>query len=161
MHWAATTISSVPLHPLVVHGAVVFAPLGACLATGFALLPRHRWVIKWPLVCTLAVAGLSALLATMTGESLLEARPALAEMELVQSHAALGVRARNVIVAMVLVGLLASWRLPSVSPLRPLDPPRSDGPVERTLVVGTVLLSVAVLILTFQAGHSGAQAVWG
>lgn len=35
-----------PLHPLVVHAAVVFVPLAALLVMVFAVFPRHRWATR-------------------------------------------------------------------------------------------------------------------
>ena len=41
-------IAGLPLHPLVVHAAVVLIPLTALLAVAFAVLPRWRWLVRWP-----------------------------------------------------------------------------------------------------------------
>ena len=38
----------IPLHPLVVHAAVVFTPLAALSALGFALVERWRGYLRWP-----------------------------------------------------------------------------------------------------------------
>ena len=41
-------IAGLPLHPLVVHAAVVLIPLTALLTIGLAVLPRWRWLLRWP-----------------------------------------------------------------------------------------------------------------
>jgi hypothetical protein len=40
------TFAGLPLHPLVVHAAVVLTPLAALLVVGSAVLPR--WLTRWP-----------------------------------------------------------------------------------------------------------------
>ena len=42
-------INGVPLHPLVVHAVVVFAPLAALFGIAYAVLPNWRWALRWPL----------------------------------------------------------------------------------------------------------------
>jgi hypothetical protein len=42
------TFAGLPLHPLVVHAAVVLTPLAALLVVGSAVLPRWRWLTRWP-----------------------------------------------------------------------------------------------------------------
>lgn len=154
-------LSGIPLHPLIVHAAVVFGPLAALTACAFALLPRYRWLMRWPLALLLALSLISMFLATFTGDSLLQSRPGLRDLAPVQSHQQLGARARNVMIALAFVGAIAVWRLPGASPLKPLDPPRADGLGERLIVAGTILLAVVVGVTVVMAGHSGARAVWG
>jgi uncharacterized membrane protein len=154
-------LSGIPLHPLIVHLAVVFGPLAAVLALAFCLMPRYRWVLRWPFAVALLVAVGGVVLATMSGDSLLQSRPAIQSSQVVQSHANAGLRVRNVILAFGVLGALAVWRLPGASPLRPLDPPRADGPMEWLISAGTVILAVVVGLLIVSAGHSGARAVWG
>lgn len=43
------TFNGLPLHPLVVHAVVVLVPLTLLAAIGFAVLPRQRWLLRWPL----------------------------------------------------------------------------------------------------------------
>ena len=42
-------INGLPLHPLVVHAAVIFGPLAAVAALAF-LVPRWRDRLRWPMV---------------------------------------------------------------------------------------------------------------
>ena len=39
---------NLPLHPLFVHGAVVFIPLAALVAMAFVLRADWRWALRWP-----------------------------------------------------------------------------------------------------------------
>ena len=63
------TINGVPLHPLVVHAAVVFVPL-AVLAVLTLLVPRWRWASRWVALVVVALAAGSVQLAAMTGDDL-------------------------------------------------------------------------------------------
>ena len=49
------TIAGLPVHILVIHAVVAFAPLAALLAIGYAVRPAWRRVLRWP-VALLAVA---------------------------------------------------------------------------------------------------------
>ena len=82
-----TFVSGLPLHPLVVHVAVVLVPAAVLGALVVALWPaaRRRW--GWPVVALTALAAISVPLATSTGEGLehnLPRSPAIA------THAELG-----------------------------------------------------------------------
>src|SRR5690606_11496820 len=58
----------VPVHPLLVHAAVVFVPLLALLTAGYAFLPFIRPHTRW-ILGLLALAGpLAALLAKLSGD---------------------------------------------------------------------------------------------
>ena len=50
-------INGLPLHPLVVHAAVVFLPCAALLALVYAAVPRWRWAVRWPMVGLTAVGA--------------------------------------------------------------------------------------------------------
>ena len=47
----------IPLHPLVVHGAVVFTPLAAVAALVFVLVERWRELLRWPTAVLAVVAA--------------------------------------------------------------------------------------------------------
>ena len=53
-------IFGLPVHVLVVHGAVVLTPLAALATIAFAVLPKWRYLTRWPAVA-LAVAATCAL----------------------------------------------------------------------------------------------------
>ena len=70
----AMELNGVPLHPLVVHAAVILGPATALTAIAYAVLPGWRWLIRWPMVA-LAVATVGAVfLAKVAGQELLEQR---------------------------------------------------------------------------------------
>jgi len=57
-------LNGVPLHPLVVHAVVVLAPLAALTGLVYVVVPKWRWLLRWPLVVlAVAAAGASVLAA--------------------------------------------------------------------------------------------------
>ena len=58
-----------PVHPLVVHAAVVLVPLAALSVLAF-VVPRWRAAARWPALVLSVVAALAVQAATFTGENL-------------------------------------------------------------------------------------------
>lgn len=154
-------IGGLPLHPLVVHAAVVLTPLAVLAVVVFALWPRHRWLTRWPTVAlTLAAAG-SVVLARLSGAALVEARPELER--LVTDHQ----DRANVLVPLML-GLLVlvaagAWSLGGPSALASGAGAReSRAPaLDKVLPALLVLVGLAVLVMVVLTGDSGSRAVWG
>ena len=147
-----------PLHPLVVHAVVVLGPLAALTGLAYAAVPRWRWLLRWPLVALSVVTAVAAFVATQSGEALLDLRPELEP--LVEEHEEYGELLRNVALGYVVVTALAAWALGGVSALasgRGARHTRFGVPV--ALLLGVA--SVALLVVLFLAGDSGARAVWG
>lgn len=155
------TIAGLPLHPLVVHGAVVLIPLTAMLAIGLAVLPRWRWLTRWPTALASLVAIALAYLATTTGETLEEARPEFEQ--LVKDHADRGELLAQLTIVLALVVVAGAFLLPGPSGLA-----SGRGAVasrvaiaDKVLPVLLVLAAVVVLVQVVLTGDSGARAVWG
>lgn len=147
-----------PLHPLVVHAVVVLGPLAALTGLAYAGVPKWRWLLRWPLVVLAVLTAVTAFVATLSGEDLLDSRPELEP--LVEEHEERGELLRNVALGYVPVAVLAAWALGGVSALasgRGAREPRWQVPVALLLVVA----SLGLLVALFLAGDSGAQAVWG
>ncbi len=65
-------INGLPLHPLIVHAAVVFTPLAALSGLGYALLPTYRDRLRW-VTLVLVVIGFGAIWAAyLSGDNFLE-----------------------------------------------------------------------------------------
>lgn len=65
-------VNGLPVHPLIVHAAVVLIPIASFLALAYALVPRWRWSTRWAMV-GFSVAALGAvLLSYFSGKSLLD-----------------------------------------------------------------------------------------
>ena len=151
-------LNGVPLHPLVVHAVVVLGPLAALTGLAYAVVPKWRWLLRWPLVVLAVVTAVAALLAVAAGEDLLAARPELAP--LVEEHEERGEWLRSVAVIYAVVSIVAAWALGGTSGLasgRGARETRFGIPVAAVLVVA----AVGLLVLLFLAGDSGSRAVWG
>ena len=153
-------ITGLPVHPLVVHAVVVLGPLAALVGLAYALMPRWRWLLRWPLVGLSLIVAVSALLAVAAGESLLEARPELEP--LVVEHEEWGERFRIAAVLFVGTSFFAAWALGGPSSLT-----SGRGAKESRGILGWIALvllvasSAGLLALVVLAGDSGSRAVWG
>lgn len=136
-----------PLHPLVVHAAVVLVPLACLGALTVIVSARLRDRYGWLTVGFAVAAAASAVVARLSGEAF--AASLGVDGPLVATHRSFGqlVPFPAVMLAITLtVGLL----LPERS--------RWGWRVSAGL---SVLAALAGLILVVLTGHSGATAVWG
>ena len=152
--------NGLPLHPLVVHAVVVFAPLAALSAVVYALRPQWRWAVRWPMVAATLIAVLAAVMAVLAGEALLESRPEL--KALVKTHEERGELLRNILVGFTVVVGLGAWRLGGPSGMKSGAGERkvAGGPLDLAVMALLVIGAVAVLVAVFLAGDSGSRAVW-
>lgn len=141
-------ISGLPLHPLVVHAAVVLGPLGALTALAYAVVPRLRDRLRWPmLVMALAATG-SILAAYLTGSDFLDSRPELARNPLVRTH-----RDRAELLLWLTLAFAAAAALSAWLHAR-------AGVARLALAVVLAMASAAVLVQVVLTGDAGARAVW-
>lgn len=157
-------IAGLPLHPLVVHAVVVFAPIAALVTIAYAAVPRWRWALREMLLGLTVIAVVTAVLATQSGDALLDARPALRASPSVQDHMDAGTNLRNVMLGFTVLAFAAAFRLGGPSALtsgRGARPERPKNMIDIALIVLLLIGSVAVLVTAFIAGHTGAVAVWG
>jgi len=142
-------LAGLPLHPLLVHSAVVLVPLVAIGALVMSYLPsfsrRHGKLI---LIIAL-VAQASVFLAKLSGQAFSE----ILNKE-VEKHAELGEIAPFVTIPMVAL-IYLRWRMDRAG--------SSTGSVviRRLTSVALVISSLASLVVIFLVGHSGASSVWG
>lgn len=142
------TIDGLPVHPLVVHAAVVLLPLSSLALLAVILVRRWRRPYAW-----LAVAG--AVIGTGAAAiSVLSGRQLAAQVGTPDRHAQLGTLLAMVAVALSLAAL--GWWF---SQRRATTD--ADSAATRLLGWLTVALAAVALTLTVLVGHSGAQAAWG
>ncbi len=155
------TFAGLPLHPLVVHAAVVLIPLTALLAIGFAVLPGWRWLLRWPTAAASLASIALAFLATISGRALEQARPQL--RALVQVHQHRGQLLADLTIVLAVVVVAAAYLLPGASGLANGRGAVASRAVvaDRVLPVLLVLAAVVVLVQVVLTGDSGARAVWG
>jgi len=143
-------INGLPLHPLVVHAAVVFGPLAALTALAYVVLPAWRDRLRWPMV-VLALMGTGAITAAyFTGMNFFNSRPPeLQQLEILQTHRTRAIRLFWVTLGFGVLAVLAAWLH------------TRTGAVRVVLNVLLGLAAVAVIALAVLAGDSGSRAVWG
>jgi hypothetical protein len=145
------TINGIPLHPLVVHAAVVFTPIAALLGVAY-LVPRWRGTLRWWLVGLGVLSAVLVWFAAYTGgdleDSLAKFDPGI--RTLIHHHEDLAGKLQASTwtygaLVIIVAGLLhnrTGW-------LRWLG---------SALVA---ICAVVVLVLVVLTGDAGAKAVWG
>ncbi|MFC6341449.1 DUF2231 domain-containing protein, partial [Nocardioides hankookensis] len=101
-------INGLPLHPLVVHAAVIFGPIAALAALAF-LVPRWRLRLRWPMVALALVATASIVAAYLTGDNFLEHKPELRTSPQVQTHEDRAGQLLWVTIAFGVIALVTGW----------------------------------------------------
>lgn len=145
--------NGLPVHALVVHAVVIFAPLAALAGIAF-LVPKWRHALRWPLVVLAAIATASAFVAKESGEILKEA---LGDQltgnvtgDLVERHQELADKlwiALLVLFALAIIAVVTHSRTAS-------------GPIGFLLALIVTVAALAVLVLTAQTGELGSKARW-
>ncbi len=149
------TFLGIPLHPFMIHTAVVFVPLLVLAALVYALVPRLRRRVGWLMVGLAVIAPLCALLSKLSGDAFrarLARRGASANLlSQIDGHRALGTRLVYIVAGLGVVALLLAL----------LPPARQTKAVSLALVVLTVVLSLASAYYVFRTGDTGAHIAWG
>lgn len=159
-------IMGLPAHPLIVHFAVVLTPVLALLTVVYAVLPKVRPQLAWA-VALLALASPAAIFAAkQSGESLNQARFATAEGDLAKAIADHSSFANPLLLSTLGLGAAALLLVFATTPARAATGERKSGdrfgrPVTVVLSVLAVALAAGAGFYVFQAGDSGARAVWG
>lgn len=148
------TVMGLPMHPLVVHVAVVLLPLSALGLIVLVLVPRWRGTFGWLVLGGLAVGTAGAFVAKESGEALSK------RVGLPQEHADWGDKLPLLAAALFLVAVVWFWldrrsRRDSSS-----DASGANQIPTRVLGALAIVLAVAATGLTVVVGHSGATAVW-
>ena len=155
-------INGVPLHPLIVHAVVVFVPLGALSAILFAVVPRWRWLLRWPTLLLALAAVVLTRIAVLTGTSLKNQKNFSGTLgDRIATHQTWAHRLEWSVWVLAVVALLAVWVLPYAARLVGREDRVS--PMASLVTVATVLLPIAgaaVLVLAVITGDAGAKAVW-
>jgi uncharacterized membrane protein len=141
-------INGLPLHPLVVHAAVVLGPIAAVAALTF-LVPRWRGTLRWPLLVLAVLATGALVVAYFSGGDFLDSKPELEQVPAVETHEELGEQLLWVSLAFGAVAIVSAWVNARSGGLRVL------------LDVGLAVAAVVLLVWVFRTGEAGARAVWG
>ncbi|HSX66115.1 DUF2231 domain-containing protein [Nocardioides sp.] len=152
------SIDGLPLHPLVVHAAVVLAPVAALLALLYAVVRAWRRILRHVTAGLALVGAVAVEVAYLSGKAFVEDVPALGQA--VTEHSEFG---RQLVWAVWILAILAvaSWWVLPVTSVRGVGGGAAARFLRPALLVLQPLAAVVVLWLAFRAGHSGATAVWG
>lgn len=141
-------INGLPLHPLVVHAAVIFGPIGALTALAYAVLPRWQDRLRLPMVALALLATGAVVAAFLTGRNLLDTHPELAQRPIVETHEARAQLLLWLTLGFGVVALATGWWHGREGVVR----------VVSRLVLG--LAAAAVLVQVVLTGDAGSRAVW-
>ena len=145
-------IGDMPLHPLVVHAAVVGIPLATLLAILFAI-PRTRNWARWPLALTAVGALAASLVSRASGEAFQEARnirPGNPVGDLIAVHSQL---AGQLVIIMIIFAVVAVANVIVVNRTR-------RGPVAAVFVLALLTVAIVALVWVVRVGDIGSRAVW-
>ena len=142
-------ITGLPVHPLVVHFAVVLLPLAALGLIVLVLVPKWRATFGWLVMAGLIIGTGASYVAKESGEALAR------RVGTPQQHASLGDVLPLVAGLLFIVALV--WFLLDRKDRR--NGQRS-GPLVVVLGIAGILLAAAATILTVIVGHTGAEAAW-
>jgi hypothetical protein len=151
---------NLPLHVLVIHAAVVVLPVGALTGIAFALVPKWRWLLRWPVLLLGVGSAMLAFVAMESGNAFVAAIPQLDQ--LVKVHRARGTLLFWFSLAFMVLTILAFLWLAGPSALASGKGAKAtkSRPLELILSVAVVVMGVAVIWQTVRTGDAGARAVW-
>ena len=155
-------IGNLPLHPLVVHAAVVGIPLAVLLAFLFAF-PRTRAWARWPLAIVLVGATGATFVARQSGlalEAALGIKGGNPVGDLIAKHYQLGNQLLYIMIVFTVIGLLNAF----VVSRGASDSDAGDAEQSAIVRIGLPVLLVLVALVAFtwvvRVGDLGAHAVW-
>lgn len=144
-------INGIPVHPLVVHAAVVLVPLTALGLIAMAIWPRFSARYGWLVVASGVIATVSSFAAKESGE-VLQGRVGEPGFD----HAELG-DVMPIFAGVLLIAVVALWLMDRSTP--------AEGPAPRrglriTVAIVGVLIALGNLFWVYKVGDSGAKSVW-
>jgi len=156
----------IPVHPLLIHAAVVFVPLLAILTVAYALIPLVRPHIRWVLGLLALTAPISALLAKLSGDAFfarLRSRDRVTPEFLpkLESHRHFGTLTLYATIVLAILTLALVYFVgPRVAAARAADAAGSTPVVSLVLSALSLVAAAVSLYYVVRTGDSGAKAVW-
>ncbi|WP_026912644.1 DUF2231 domain-containing protein [Patulibacter minatonensis] len=174
-------VNGLPTHALMVHFTVVVATGGAIGGLAYALIPRFRRWLSWPLLVTGVLSIFLGLVTPSTGEKL-EARTE--PSKLLEKHTELGDQMGTILIAygviLILAMLAVRYRRRAASGADPAAAAATPTAVDRiggipgeaprafpgqpqvaaALALLVLVFSVISGIWIYRTGEAGARSVW-
>lgn len=153
-------LNGLPVHPLIVHMAVVLIPIAAVLAAAYAIASEWRWATRWPMLGFSFAALGSVVLAWYSGRDLLSRKPELEPI--IQPHQERADILLWLTIVFVVIVLMGAFLMGGRSGLLSGrgERPRHTPLIEYTLAALLVIFAVVLIMMTFQTGEQGARMVW-
>jgi uncharacterized membrane protein len=143
-------ILGIPLHPLVVHAAVVLVPLTGVGTLLVAAVPGWRRTYGWLVVIFSAIAAITVPVATRSGKWLAEVRYGEALPERVLDHQEMGDRVIWAVVPLLVLNVAMMLMIRARRPSAQVT----------AVAVAASLAAVAAIVLVVLTGHLGSENVW-
>jgi hypothetical protein len=145
-------VAGLPLHPLLIHAAVVFTPLACLAALAWVFLPRHRGLLLWPTVVLVVISFGSIWAAYLSGNNFFSSeRFANASGELldnIEKHQSYAKTLRWIATGFAVVTIAAIYL-------------RDRRGTLLTVLNGLVVVgALATLVWTVLTGDAGSRSVW-
>jgi hypothetical protein len=162
---SAMELNGLPLHPLVVHAAVILGPVTALTAIAYAVLPGWRWLIRWPMVALAVATAGAVFVSKLAGEALFDERFASAPGALkdqIELHEDRGTVLLWVSLAFLVIAVVAALTVGGPSALASGGGARdSRGTAVTVSVLALVVVgALALLVMTVLTGDAGSRAAW-
>ncbi len=162
--------SGIPMHPLLVHAAVVFVPLLGLVAVAYAFVPTVRPHLRWVLAALALIAPGAALFAKLSGDAFFDrgiARGQITEgfIPVIEEHQSFGLMTLIWTIVLAVISLALVYVVgPRVVPVGAgvtTGPAWRGNPALRWgLAVVVTAVTVVAFYYVFKTGDTGAKAVW-
>ena len=149
-----------PLHVLVIHVTVLVLPVGALTAIVFALVPKWRWLLRWPTLLLGLGSLVCAFVAKKSGEAFVAAIPQLEPLVKVHRDRANLLFVFCIVFAVVAVAAFLLLSGPTALASGKGAKETKSRPLELLVSAAVVVIGVVVIYQTIRTGDAGAKAVW-
>src|SRR5690606_11460346 len=134
-------------------------PLTVLTAVVFAVVPRWRWALRWPLMAGALISLSSTFVAKQSGEALLASR---GSPDFVAEHQAAGNLLIWFVVGFTVLVVLAVFVLGGRTRIAGgKDRPGAATPIQIVVAVLLVIAALGTGYQTVVTGDEGARATWG
>ncbi|MEU0095688.1 DUF2231 domain-containing protein [Kribbella sp. NPDC006257] len=149
-----------PLHVLVIHVTVLVLPVGALTAIVFALVPKWRWLLRWPTLLLGLASLVCAFVAKESGEAFVKAVPQLDPLVKVHQDRGDLLFIFCIVFAVVAVAAFLLLSGPTALASGKGAKETKSRPLELLVSAAVIVIGVAVIYQTIRTGDAGAKAVW-